>query len=173
MGPGSEQAQEVITPIFELLRHVRGADFPAQREKILEMLAHVEGHLSYLFGQHELAKGRISQLEAELKLTQADQGSAVLSQLEGFMRASAEAIGEHRRRAIHERRARVMLDDRSVAVIIDSLDAMRERLEGEGIEPVDTARALRLIGRVVDPATSVVDIETRRVPQPEPVQGTA
>lgn len=160
---GDEQAKDIVGQVRERLG---AADLDAHRA-----LDDVERQLAWYIGQHELAKGRVHALEGTLKQERAGQGSPVMRDLESLLRAGADAIMQQRLAEDRKTRARVWLDDRSVAVVIDSLTFMREHLTQQGIEPKDTERALALVTSVVDPETSVVELETRL--DPSRVQGTA
>lgn len=98
---------------------------------------------------------RIAWLEAERKTPEAGY---VLEALTSVLRAGGDALMQQRHSSIASKLARITLDDPEVAVVIDSLAAMRDQLTEQGVEAPNVTRALAKFQAVVTPDTSVVEV---------------
>lgn len=154
------QAEAALRPVREALNAwgpEPGMDAESReaRGAVQRALDDAEHLIAGMHDRAGMLRSRVAWLEAEQRR---DPSSAVLGQLEHVFKAAGDALMQQRITATDGLRARAHLDDEEVAVVIDSLTAMRDRLR-EGDHPAPNVEsALRKIGRMVDPATTVVEV---------------
>lgn len=127
-----------------------------QLRSIEPMLDELDRQLEFQLGQRSRLNGRINWLEGQLR---GGHQQSVLSALEGVLKAGSEALMRARHAELDKIRARVMLDDAMLAVTIDSLAAMRDRLADEGTPAPNVQQALDAFMRMTRPETTATEVE--------------